>query len=428
MRLLYVCSDFGIPPDGTKGPSIHLRSITRALCQAGCESWLLSPKDGPGPRHPLRRLLPPGCPPADREARRLKQWLLSHGLGEGLGQELRPLFYNAWVHEPALRALRERPVDVILERLSLFGCVGLDLAEACNVPLVLEVNALLTDEARRFRTLQLAGLAEAIETRVLQHADAITVVSQQLAQQVVACGIDAAKVQVVPNGVDVELFEQAPPRDACRAEHGLGDEFVIGFVGSLKVWHGADLLLEAFRRFRRHDPAAKLLIVGTGPMEAHLRENARLAELDDAVTFTGAVEHERVPRLVRAMDVAVAPFLPFEGFYFSPIKLYEYMAAGAAVVASRLGQIAEVIEDGVNGLLCEPASADDVCRKLLQLRESPALRARLAASAGRAVRERHTWAHAARKVVCLLNDVVERRAARSARREPRAAAAVGVAS
>ena len=101
MRLLYVCSDFGIPPSGTKGASIHLRAITSALCAAGHDLRLLSPKGNPGPGHPVRSLLPAWSDSADKSIRMLKKWLEARDLGVGPARELRPLLYNARVHERA---------------------------------------------------------------------------------------------------------------------------------------------------------------------------------------------------------------------------------------------------------------------------------------------------------------------------------------
>jgi glycosyltransferase involved in cell wall biosynthesis len=413
MRLLYVCSDFGVPPAGTKGASVHLRAITRALAELGHEVRLLSPKEGPHGDHPARRLLPAGCPQVSDSAKLLKRWMLERGFGDALARELRPLLYNAWVRERALEALAAASPDAILERLTLLGHVGVDLAEALNVPLIIEANALLADEARAFRSLELGRLAGLIERRVLERADAVLVVSAALAERLEATGVPHRKLHVVPNGADLTAFQDAPPRDVCRAALNLDSAFVVGFAGSLKVWHGVDILLAAFGRLLADEPAARLLIVGSGPAEDMLRETAARMGIEPAVIFTGGVPHEQVPPLLRAMDVAVAPFKALDGFYFSPIKLFEYMGAGVCVVASRLGQIADVVEDGVNGLLCTPDDAGDLCAKLDQARRSPALRGRLGAAALETVRGRYTWSRAGQEVSRVIERVVGRRRERS---------------
>ncbi|MFQ5805237.1 MAG: glycosyltransferase family 4 protein [Phycisphaerae bacterium] len=409
MRLLYVCSDFGVPPCGTKGASAHLRAITRALAEIGHEVLLLSPKEGPDGDHPAQRLLPAGCPPVNKSAKMLKRWMLERGFGDALARELRPLLYNAWVRERALTALAGAPPDAIVERLTLLGHAGVDLAEALDAPLIVEVNALLAEEARAFRSLQLEELARLIERRVLQRADAVLVVSAALAERLAAIGISRQKVQVVPNGAHVAAFQAVPPRHVCRAALGLDSEFVVGFAGSLKVWHGVDVLLAAFGRLLAEQPTARLLIVGSGPAESTLRETAGRMGIERSVTLTGAVPHDQVPRLLRAMDVAVAPFKAMDDFYFSPIKLFEYMAAGLCVVASRLGQIQEVIEDHGNGLLCAPNDVDSLLAALRAAGRSAELRRRLGVAALETVRERYTWNHAAQATARVVRAAVERR-------------------
>ncbi len=409
MRLLYACSDFGIDPAGTKGASIHLRAITRALADLGHSVTLLSPKDGPGAGHPATRLLPPGCPPADECGKLLKSWMTPRGFGDALAKELRPLLYNAWALPRAQAALAESPVDAIVERLSLMGHVGADLADSLDVPLILEVNALLSEEARQFRALERVELAEAIEQRVLERADAIVAVSAALADRIAQRGIDARKIHVVPNGVDVDLFAAAPPRDAARRELGLPAGFIAGFVGSLKPWHGADVLIDAFAQMAGtagpHAAPARLLIVGAGPQESALREQAQRAGILPLVLFTGAVPHERVPLYIRAMDAAVAPYRPLDGFYFSPLKLFEYMAARTCVVASRIGQIEDVIEHERSGLLCEPGDAAGLARLLSELRNDPARCERQTQAAFDVVRTRFTWQHAAQQVEHVIRSV-----------------------
>ncbi|MBI4717173.1 MAG: glycosyltransferase family 4 protein [Planctomycetes bacterium] len=397
MRVLYVCSDHGVKPDGVKGASVHLRAITAGLARLGHEVQVLSPNGAPGGDHPAPAVLP-DAPGISAAVRPLKNWLLEHGLDEGVAREFRSLLYNAWANEQAPAAMANRPPEAIVERLSLFSHLGLDLATAFDVPLVVEVNAPLTKEAAEFRSLHLRSLAGEIERRVLERADRVVVVSAALRERLTAKGVHPDKIHVVPNGVDVHAFSAAPPRQECRAALGLRDEFVVGFAGSLKAWHGVDVLLAAFRETWRRDSKARLVIVGTGPAEPMLRQMADTLGLCGAVIFTGAVPHERVPALLAAMDVAVAPFRAVEDFYFSPIKLFEYMASGACVVASRLGQIQEVIKHEVSGLLCAPDDVSALAASLETARRSPALRARLSASARATVETGYTWKHTAGRV------------------------------
>ena len=125
-----------------------------------------------------------------------------------------------------------------------------------------------------------------------------------------------------------------------------------------------------------------------------------------------------VPAWLRAMDVAVAPFLPMEGFYFSPIKLFEYMAAGTCVIASRLGQVRDVIEHEVNGLLCQPGDPHDLHQTLRRVRQSADARRNLSSRALQTVRERFTWTRAADTTSHVIREVLAARKPRQGSPSP----------
>jgi glycosyltransferase involved in cell wall biosynthesis len=173
-------------------------------------------------------------------------------------------------------------------------------------------------------------------------------------------------------------------------------------VGTLKPWHGVHFLVSAFDEVYRRCASARLLIVGDGPLRADMEEGLRSRGLDGASHFTGAVNPEEVPGWIASMDVAVAPYPAMEGFYFSPLKLFEYMAAGRAVVASDIGQISGVLEEGVTGLLCAPGEPVSLAACLLKLESNPGLRRALGAAARARVLGRHTWSDVATQVLALI--------------------------
>jgi len=257
----------------------------------------------------------------------------------------------------------------------------------------------------------------------LRRAARIGVVSRQLGEQFVAAGVDAAKIDVIPNGIEPGAFANPEPRHAVRARLGLGEGFVLGFAGSLKPWHGVGLLIEAFSTIAKRDPTAKLLLIGIGPTAEDLRHRIARSGLADRVVFTGAVPHEQIPSLLAAMDVAAAPFLPVQDFYFSPIKLFEYMASGACVVASRAGQIAEVINHGIDGLLAEPGDVGDLITQIEAARVSPALRNKLSERARAKVHSHYTWPRAARDLSIAVDRAIRERAIASRRAASETAAA-----
>jgi glycosyltransferase involved in cell wall biosynthesis len=214
------------------------------------------------------------------------------------------------------------------------------------------------------------------------------------------------KVRILPNAVDTSLFRAGLVDGLLRSQLNLDRRFVVGFVGSFKVWHGVDFLFKAFARLRAEDAAYHLLLVGDGPMRAALEEETRRLGLQEAVTLVGSVPHEEVPRYLALMDVAVAPYPALEDFYFSPLKLYEYMAGSRAVVASRIGQVAEVVADGLTGLLYEPDDREALIGCIRRLRADLNLRRELGQNARMAC-SKNTWRQNAERVVGWVEPLLE---------------------
>ncbi|MFQ5601558.1 MAG: glycosyltransferase family 4 protein [Candidatus Krumholzibacteriia bacterium] len=415
MQILYVCSDFGIPVYGHKGAAIHLRAMARALTDLGHRVCVLSPSTEREANLdfdvPVRTLAPPPEHVAlTKEIRHVDKALgtMLSGHEARVGQEVRNLLYGRTVAQ-AGPLLDDLHVDFVYERYALLSFGGGELARNLGVPHLLEVNAPLVLEQQRARGLQLRDLALEIEHRVWRQADALLVVSAELRDHALETGVAPERVHVVPNGVDACRF--VAPVDArarARAEIGLGTGPVIGFVGSLKTWHGTDVLLQAFAALRGRHPDAVLLFVGDGPMRQRLEQQAAGLGVASRVRFTGAVDHTRVPELLAAMDVATAPYLPSEDFYFSPIKVYEYMAAGLPVVASRIGQVRELTDAGWVTAV-EPGDVAALEQALERLLDDPrACKAQAERAREWALRER-TWSANARRLVGLGTSLIAAR-------------------
>ena len=424
MRLAYICADFGVPLDGSKGASVHVRELVRALTELGHEVVILTPAQAPPPAHAA-----PGSPaeagaaPAGADSpsapiaagascftigldpthKALLETLRRAddviGRETRLRQELRNLLYNVSLFEAGLDILRQERVDAVYERYTLFAAAGLRLARELNVPHLLEVNAPLADEQQRTRGLELQSLAHETEYRILRGSDAVLVVSEPLIEFARSCGVPESRLHLVPNGVDPRRFDPARDREPLpgplRAR--LAGRCVIGFVGTLKPWHGMDTLLEAFRLLHARLPDTHLLVVGDGPGRSALEEGARGADLAGAVTLAGAVAHGEVPDYVAAMDVTVAPGADEPGFYFSPIKVFEYMAMAKPVVAGAGHDLARVLPDDA-AVLVEPGRPDTLADSLERLVRDPAECRRLGEAARAWVLRERTWAGNARRV------------------------------
>jgi glycosyltransferase involved in cell wall biosynthesis len=418
LRILYLCADPGIPVLGFKGASTHVRSLVRALTEAGHTVTVVCTRRGEG--NQLATELVEVAP--DAQARQLGQLgdlaFARSGLSEKPGSELKRLLHNGPLGEGVMNLCSTLQPDALYERYALLCNAGARVARACNLPHIVELNAPLIEERQRYWGLALPGVARTIEREVFSGADAILAVSVPVRDYAIAGGAAAQRVTVLPNAVDPLLFEALGNEVAAevRTKHDLGAAVVIGFVGSLKSWHGVDLLLEAFADLG--DRQLRLLIVGDGPQAETLRLRAMAPDLAGTVIFTGQVPHAQIGAYLAAMDIAVAPYRapgPDEGgFYFSPLKVFEYMAAGRPVVAPRLGQIREVVEHGRHGLLYPPGDTRALTAHLLQLIRNPAQRTQMGRAGATLVGQQYTWSGNALRIAELIQQLRAERPARSA--------------
>jgi glycosyltransferase involved in cell wall biosynthesis len=293
--------------------------------------------------------------------------------------------------------------DAVYQRHARFSLAGPLLARLTGKPLFLEYNGSEAFFGRAWQPTPLAGLLLACEDAALSAAARIIVVAEVEVDTLVARGIPADRIVVNPNGVDADRFARGGGEDLRR---GLGIDngtVVAGFVGSFGPWHGAPVLAEAFADVAAAVPELRLLLVGEGPELPVVRELLDAAGLTERVTFAGFVPPDQVPEYLDACDVLVSPHVPLPDgseFFGSPTKLFEYMAAGKAILASSLGQIGHVLEDGKTGVLVTPGDRAELAAGLRRLAEAPsAARAELGANARRTAVERHSWRQNAERVL-----------------------------
>ncbi len=388
MNLLYLCLDRGIPVLGDKGASVHVRQFVTAAAALGHDVTLVCTTLGAGNPAPPARLIAlppppdPARPAAEATERARDPALLATPEAR---RELTKLAHDRALPGRITAALAQAGVrpDVIYERHALFHTAGVSLARALGVPRLLEVNAPLVDEQRRFRGLTLDDLARVTEAASYRGADAVVAVSQAVADQVRDVrGAAGGPVVVLANGVDTDRFRPAAGRAALRATLGLGAAPTIGFFGSFKPWHGVGFLLDVFARLAATHPDARLIAVGEGPEHAAFAARVTALGLSARVVLPGRVPHEDVPAWLAATDLTVAPYLPQPDFYFSPLKVVESLAAGRPVVAPALGQLGQLIVSGETGVLFAPGDAAGCLAAVRRLIDRPDRRAAM----GRAAR------------------------------------------
>lgn len=390
MNIAYLCADRGIPVLGDKGASVHVREFVSALAQLGHEVTLLCAKQGTGnPCPPVRLIeLPPDESADEMAMEAAKIGIGSDAVDKTLQHELGKLAGDRKLTTRVLSALHQAGVqpDFLYERYALFHRAGGRVASTLNIPYILEVNAPLAEEQARFRGLRLKALAEATESETLCRSDHIIAVSAAVKKHALSRGALVERVSVLPNGVDTQRFHPDVSGEPVRARYQLAGRPVIGFIGSLKPWHGLDFLLDAFGDLLQQRPDAILLLVGAGPALEDLQARVAREQWQGRVILTGRIPHADIPAYLAAMDITVAPYTAQDGFYFSPLKVVESLAAGRPVVAPRLGQLTDLLQDGVTGLLYPPGARDEFVQRVSELlNDAPRLQAmsRAAASVAR---------------------------------------------
>jgi glycosyltransferase involved in cell wall biosynthesis len=291
-------------------------------------------------------------------------------------------------------------VDFLYQRYSRFNFTGVALSLLTGLPLGLEFNGSEVWVAKHWDPIGQQSLLERIERLNLEAADFIFVVSEVSARNLLGRGIDARRIHVNPNGVDGSTFIRGAGGGDVRAALGIDDRVVVGFLGTFGPWHGAPILARAAGLVSRH-AGCHFLFVGDGD-ERPATEQIIGAALDgEHSSFVGRVAHDRIPAYLDACDILVAPTPPPKdgsAFFGSPTKLFEYMAMSRPVIASRLGQMADVIVDGENGVLVEAGDIAGLARAIELLAADSRLRLRLGDAARRTIEERYTWKHNAARV------------------------------
>jgi glycosyltransferase involved in cell wall biosynthesis len=404
VRIAYLTADFGVPVLGTKGASAHVRGLVHAFQAEGHDVSVLAANigDAASASFAVREVPFAGALSDVYDALQREEICQ----GTRLPKDLRNLLYAPNLELQGRVMLEEFGPDLIYERHCLFSTAGLGLARYFKIPLVLEVNAPLVMEQDTMRGLSLPLVARAAERLVLTSSDHVVVVSQALRTHVMQIGVTEDRVSVIPNAADPDVFLPSATLSPIRQELGWGDRFVIGFVGSMKPWHGVDTLLEAMHLLGGPDGPFRLLLVGAGPQLADLEEQITRLGLTGAVHVTGAVPHEAVPSLLRAMDLSVAAFAASAAEYFSPVKLFEYMAMGLPIVAARIGQVCDVIEEGRTGWLYTPGDVSDLAAAILRAERDRGLCHAVGAAARERVMNEYTWRHNARRVVGIAEDLI----------------------
>jgi alpha-maltose-1-phosphate synthase len=362
MRIAYLTTDPGVPYGGRKGASVHVAELVDALAGEGARVLALVSS--------VARDAPPPAPGATVEVMPVP------GKGSSAAERLAAEPQRTdWIEQRLARF----GADVLYERLALHSAAGSRAAARLGIPHLVELNAPLVDEARRYRRLEEPDAAARLERDVLAGAELVLAVSRPLATHALRRG--ARRAEVFPNAVAIERYPRRPPR---RRE-----DPVAVFTGRVRAWHGIETVAAAWRLL---GDAAPALVVAGDPGEA-----SELLEGVGAVLL-GPIPHCQVPAVLAEADIGLAPYARDAPDYFSPLKLFEYMAAGLAVVAGELPGTRELVS-GEHAVLVPRGDPESLAAAVAWLSVDEPRRDRMGSAARTLVAGGHTWRHRARRVI-----------------------------
>lgn len=320
----------------------------------------------------------------------------------------------------ALNTVKINKPAFFYQRHGRFCLSGVLLSHITAIPLVLEVNAYISWESRRWGRIGggLHKLMTLYENLSLKYAYRISAISTRLIDDLSSkVKIDRNKMFVNPNGADTDSFKPGCGGDTIRKKYGIEDKQVLGFAGSFYPWHGIDFLGEVIERTLKRFPMTVFLLIGEGPEKPALqnriqnclkenRENSNSKDDDCSgkVVFTGRIPPEQVPEYLDACDILLSPIGKGKE-YSSPIKIFEYMASAKAILCFEGGQMSEILEQGKEAYMTPPDDIEKFMTALEELIENRELRESLGEAARRRVKAQYTWKANAERILDSLGDI-----------------------
>lgn len=313
---------------------------------------------------------------------------------------LRELFEMRATERRLSEIVRSEKPDVIHAHSPVLNAIpALRAARRFGLPIVYEVRALWEDAAVDHGTSKEGSirykLTRGLETWAMRRVDFVAPICESLRQDIVARGIAADHVAVVPNAVDRALLVSESPGGSeaeLRGRFGTRDQIVLGFIGSFYAYEGLDLLVAATDRLRRRGISFGVLLVGGGPEEGRLKQQVEALQLGECVYFAGRVHHSEVARYYRIVDLLVFPRKRMRlTELVTPLKPLEAMAQLKTVIASDVGGHKELIRDGETGILFPADDEVALAACIEQIIADPMRRHRLAEAGRRYIERERTW-------------------------------------
>ncbi|MHA1681230.1 MAG: glycosyltransferase family 4 protein [Promethearchaeota archaeon] len=307
-----------------------------------------------------------------------------------------------------VRICRRFNIELIHERSGLPRGIGVISAKILGIKSVVELNDPYLDELevnfkiffRMFRImmLKLTG-AVVTQTPLLKH--------------MISRDIMAEKIKIIPNGADETVFNEHVEKEHVMKKFGFdGSDVIVVFVGAFRPWHGVEKIVELGEEAISAYPRVKFLVVGSGPLFPQVDQEIKKKGLENKIILTGAVPHDQIPAHIAVADIAIAPFnldkygvLKKHGFWWCPVKIFEYMAMGKPVVTFDVGMIKHIVPNGVAGLLSPVQDFTSLLNNIKTLVENRVLRDEMGKNGRNRLLKKFTWKKIGTRIYNLYKDL-----------------------
>jgi starch synthase len=389
MKILYVALRESIP--GSHGGAVHVLEVARQLSRRGHQITAVVKQAGVQELH-----------------QRID--------GFDVIRLQTPSKYLLFTLGPSLRRLIEEiEPDVVMERYYNFAGAGIESASALNIPTLLEVNAPMVDPPGTTKARADTLMLGLMRRRALAQAEGATRIVTPLAATVPA-RIARDKIREIPWGANVDLFDRsaldAHQVENLRSRINPDSRRVVLFLGSFRPWHGVTEFVQAAREIARSRKDILFLMIGAGEMLDETRAFVSRSGLDKQIVLTGAVPYEEVPCYLALADLGVAPFNtsahpPLQvGFYWSPLKIHEYMAMSLPVVTIDVYPLNQIVRAGQEGLLYREGDAAGLRSQIECLVDDPGLARRLGDAGRQRVVKEFSWQKHAERLERVLSECI----------------------
>ena len=326
-----------------------------------------------------------------------------------ISHELSQVAYNIKFVYNAYSILKKHKPDILYHRYSTFNFSGTILSFLTKKPLILEFNssALWKTEKGVKHRFKISRFL--IERLNLNWANIIVVVSAELKRKLIRDRIDERKVIINTNGADPEFYNPAVHKKDLRSIYGINKKYLVGFAGMFGQWHGVETLVSCIKHVVHKNGETHFILIGDGILRDKLEQIAKNDGTLNFVTFTGIIPKKEMACYLNACDILVSPHRNMadgQPFFGSPIKLFEYMAMGKPIVASKVGQLEDILENERNALLVPPDDPVELAKAILRLVSDGNLGENLGRRARIDLINNYTWEHNVKRVIEAYKNII----------------------